>query len=108
MNTLFGDVRYTFRTLSKAPGFAAAIIISIALGIAANATIFSVANGLLWGTLPVRDPGRLVVFNEGKSLSYPDFVDYRNQTQDVFEGGVCAHFPLIHASLGISGEPERV
>ena len=108
MNTLFGDVRYTFRTLSKAPGFAAAIIISIALGIAANATIFSVANGLLWGTLPVRDPGRLVVFNEGKSLSYPDFVDYRNQTQDVFEGGVCAHFPLIPASLGISGEPERV
>ena len=108
MNTLIGDVRYTFRTLSKAPGFAAVIIISIALGIAANATVFSVANGLLWGTLPVRDPVRLVVFNEGTSLSYPDFVDYRNQTQDVFEGGVCAHFPLIPASLGISGEPARV
>jgi predicted permease len=108
MNTLFGDVRYTFRTLSKAPGFAAVIIISIALGIAANATVFSVANGLLWGTLPVRDPGRLVVFDEGKSLSYPDFTDYRDQTRDVFEGGVCAHFPLIPASLGVSGEPERV
>jgi predicted permease len=108
MNTLFGDVRYTFRTLSKAPGFAAVIIISIALGIAANATVFSVANGLLWGTLPVRDPGRLVVFNEGTSLSYPDFVDYRHQTQDIFDGGVCAHFPLIPASLGVSGEPTRV
>jgi predicted permease len=108
MNTLFGDVRYTFRTLSRAPGFTAVIIVSIALGIAANATVFSVANGLLWGTLPVRDPGRLVVFNEGTSLSYPDFVDYRNQTQDIFEGGVCAHFPLIPASLGASGEPERV
>ena len=66
MNTLFGDVRYTFRTLSKAPGFAAAIIISIALGIAANATIFSVDNGLLRGTLPGGGPGRLGRFNEGR------------------------------------------
>jgi putative ABC transport system permease protein len=108
MKTLLQDVRYTFRTLSKAPGFTAIIMISIALGIAANATVFSVANGLLWGVLPVRDPGRLVAFAEGDSLSYPDFIDYRDQTKDVFEGGVCAHFPLIPASLGDHGQPERI
>lgn len=102
------DVRYAFRTLAKSPGFTAVILISVALGIAANATVFSVANGLLWGVLPVKDPGRMVMFSEGKSFSYPDYLDYREQTTDVFEGGVAAHFPLIPASLGGVGEPERV
>ena len=49
METLWQDVRYAVRTLSKTPGFALIIIISIALGIGANATVFSIANGLLWG-----------------------------------------------------------
>jgi putative ABC transport system permease protein len=108
METLVQDIRYTFRTLSKAPGFTAVIIVSIALAIAANVTIFSVANGLLWSALPVRDQGRLVVFSEGESFSYPDYVDFREQTKDIFEGGVCAHFPLIPASVGSKGEPERI
>jgi macrolide transport system ATP-binding/permease protein len=102
------DLRYAARTLSQSPGFTAAVILSIALGIAANATVFSVANGLLWGVLPVKDPGRLVMFSEGKSFSYPDYLDYRDQTASVFAGGVAAHFPLIPASLGGAGEPERV
>ncbi len=79
------------------------IVISIALGFAANATVFSVANGLLWGVLPVKDPGRMVMFSEGHSFSYPDYIDYRDQATDVFEGGVTAHFPLIPASLGGPG-----
>jgi len=108
METLLQDVRYAIRTLVKVPGFTVVIIISIALGIAANATVFSVANGLLWSVLPVKDPGRLVMFSEGESFSYPDYVDFRDQTTDVFEGGVVAHFPLIPASLGGTGEPERV
>jgi len=107
METLLQDVRYALRTVKNAPGFAAVIIISIALGIAANATVFSVANGLLWGVLPVKDPGRLVVFQESESLSYPDFTDYRDQTAQVFEG-VCAHFPLVPVSLGGKGQPERI
>jgi predicted permease len=108
METLLQDVRYAIRTLVKVPGFTAVIIISIALGIAANATVFSVANGLLWSVLPVKDPGRLVMFSEGESFSYPDYVDFRDQTTDVFEGGVVAYFPLIPASMGGTGEPERV
>ncbi|MFZ0961949.1 MAG: ABC transporter permease [Terriglobia bacterium] len=102
------DVRFAIRTLAKSPGFAGVIIISVALGIAANATVFSVANGLLWGVLPVKNPGRMVMFSEGKSFSYPDYMDYRAQTMEVFEGGVAAHFPLIPANFGGTGEPERV
>src|SRR5271157_3681703 len=108
MDTLLKDLRFAVRSLLKAPALTLVIIISIALGIAANATVFSVANGLLWSVLPVKDPGRLVMFTEGESFSYPDYMDYRDQTTDVFEGGVVAHFPLIPASLGGTGEPERV
>jgi predicted permease len=108
MQMLLQDIRYATRTLLRAPGFASVVIISIALGFAANATVFSVANGLLWGVLPVKNPGRMVMFSEGESFSYPDYVDYRDQTSSIFEGGVAAHFPIIPASFGGKGEPERI
>jgi predicted permease len=108
MENLLQDLRYAMRTLLRAPGFSAIVIVSIALGFAANATVFSVANGLLWGLLPVKDPGRMVMFSEGQSYSYPDYIDYRDQTGDVFEGGITAHFPLIPASIGGKGDPERI
>lgn len=108
MENLAQDIRYTIRTLLRAPGFSFVVILSIALAFAANATVFSVANGLLWGVLPVRDPGRMVMFSEGNSFSYPDYIDYRDQTTGLFEGGIAAHFPLIPASIGGKGEPERV
>ena len=73
MENLLQDLRYAMRTLLRAPGFSLIVVISIALGFAANATVFSVANGLLWGLLPVKDPGRMVMFSEGQSYSYPDY-----------------------------------
>jgi len=108
MENLAQDIRYTIRTLLRAPGFSFVVILSIALAFAANATVFSVANGLLWGVLPVRDPGRMVMFSEGNSFSYPDYIDYRDQTTAIFSGGIAAHFPLIPASIGGKGAPERV
>ena len=53
LEDLARDVRFALRTLAKSPGLTVAIVISVALGIAANATVFSVANGLLGGVLPV-------------------------------------------------------
>ena len=102
------DLRHAGRTLLKAPGVSILIVISIALGVAANVTVFSIANGLLWGVLPIKDPGRMVMFSEGKSFSYPDYLDLSEQTRDVSEGGVVAHFPIIPVSIGGKIEPERV
>src|SRR6476469_10733544 len=93
MENLLQDLRYAMRTLLRAPGFSLIVVISIALGFAANATVFSVANGLLWGLLPVKDPGRVVMFSEGQSYSYPDYLDYRDQSGDLFDGGLAGHFP---------------
>ena len=108
MTRILQDLRYAWRNLSHSPAISLVIVLSIALGIAANTAVFSVANGLLWGLLPVSHPERLVMFSEGKSFSYPDYLDYSELTRDVFDGGVVAHFPIIPASVGGSGAPERV
>ena len=107
LDTLSQDISYSWRTLRKGPGFTAAVVFSIALGIAANTTVFSIVNAVLLGSLPVRQPDRLVNFSEGNSFSYPDYIDYRDQTKDVFEG-VCANLVLVPASLGGVAEPERI
>ena len=80
MENLVQDLRYAIRTLLRAPAFSIVVIISIELGFAANDTVFSVANGLVWGVLPVKDPGRIVMFSEGQSFSYPDYTDYRERS----------------------------
>jgi predicted permease len=105
--TVVQDLNYTARMLLKNPGFTAAVAVSVALAIAANSTVFGIVNGLLLGALPVREPSRLVCLNAGNSFSYLDYVDYRDQTGQVFEG-VAAHFPFTPASLGGGGEPERI
>jgi len=108
MHTLLQTFRFASRSLLKAPGFSLVVIISIGLAFAANATVFSVANGLLWGVLPVKNSQDLVMFSEGRSFSFPDYIDYNAQTGEIFESGVVAHFPLIPASLGGSDTPERI
>ena len=103
LGALGRDTAYALRTCARNPGFTAAVTISIALGIAANTTVFSMVNAVLLGELPVREPERLVAFSE--TLSHPDYLDYRDRT-GVF-AGVAAHFPVLPASLSGAGEPER-
>src|SRR5271154_6958964 len=91
MGNLLQDLRYAWRAFFKAPWFALLAIVTLALGIAVNTTIFSVVNGMLLRPLPVAHPEQLVVLSllQGgdKSLqnfSYPDYGDLREQTGSSF------------------------
>jgi predicted permease len=94
MRTLWNDIRYAMRTLGKSPGFAVIGIVTLALGMAVNTTIFSVINGILLRPLPVPHAEQITVLASQQggekdlgSFSYPDFVDLRDQlkgTNDLF------------------------
>src|SRR5690242_1515924 len=108
MRTLVQDLTYAARSFAKTPGFTAMVVLSIALGIAANTTVFSIVNGLLLSSARVGDPGSLYSLNDGNTISWPDFKDYRDQTTGKVFEGVAGFFPLVPANVGGHGEPERV
>src|SRR5260370_7179526 len=62
MERLWQDLRYSARTLHKSPGFAAAAVLSLALGIGANTAIFSLLNAVVLRLLPLRNPEHLEQF----------------------------------------------
>jgi predicted permease len=90
VENLFIDLRYAFRTLARRPGFTLVAILSLGLGIGANATIFGLVDALLLRSLPVKDPGRLVKIYTLDArnpsapvpmLSHLNWKDYREQAR---------------------------
>ncbi|MEG9435538.1 ABC transporter permease [Edaphobacter sp. HDX4] len=65
MTTVFQDVRFAFRQLRKTPAFTVTVLLTLALGIGANAAIFTLVNGVLLSSLPVTDPATLVRVGDG-------------------------------------------
>jgi putative ABC transport system permease protein len=113
MRILQQDLAYTFRRLSRSPGFAVAVIVSIGLGIACNATIFSMVSRFVLRPAPVGDPTWLLtlhILHDGdqccNSFPEPVFQDVRDQGKSF--SGVAAYNELVPASIGGKGEPERV
>ena len=118
METFWQDIRHGLRVLRKSPGFSAVAVLSLALGIGANTTIFTVVNAILLHPLPVKDISQLVELdtidtktkvgfaNATKiGMSFPNFQDYQKQTE-VFSALSC----IVPVPLTWSGgsEPRQV
>ena len=105
------DLRYTFRTLARSPGFALTAILVTALGIGANTAAFSVADFVLIRPLPFTDPDRLVKLWErppgyGRfELSPPNYRDYKAESHSFAAMGA---FHSTSVNLVGMGEPERL
>src|SRR4051794_26124494 len=114
MSTLIRDLRFGLRSLVRAPGFAAAAVLSLALGMGANAAIFSVVDGVLLKPFPLPSPERVALLFEadatqaGRRLggaSEATFADWRREARTFSALGAMTSTNL---SLVSGGEPESL
>ena len=112
MEKLLQDIRFGFRQLIKQPGFAALAIISMALGIGANTSIFSLVDTALLRPLAVKEPSQLVelygTLHNGADWSlqsYPNYKDYRDRNT-VFSGLFV--YRVVVSSLTVNNSSQRV
>ena len=106
MNALWKNARYGMRVLAKSPGFTLVAVLTLALGIGANAAIFSVVYSALLRPLPYYQPNRLVTLGEGRTQtrdnelvsrnsSMPDFMDWK-KTAKSFESLTAYGYDTFH------------
>jgi predicted permease len=111
MHTLLQDLRFAVRMLAKSPGFTAAAVLTLALGIGANAAIFSLVNDLFFRPLPVKDPRGLVQLVKKipatsfmRGYEYANYLDIRDRAT-AFSGVIAYSTSWI--SLAASGSPAE-
>jgi predicted permease len=111
VETTFRDLRYALRALGKNPGFAAAAVLSLGLGLGANTAIFTLVNTVLLKSLPVKDPGRLFFIDSsggkdhGNAPPYPCYERLRDSNH-YFSG--MAAFSGERFKVTIDGVPEQI
>jgi putative ABC transport system permease protein len=111
--TLLRDLKFALRSLGRAKGLSATVIVTLALGIGANASIFSVVRGVLLRPLVNRDESRLIyirqsapgVGSENAAFSVPEIIDLRGRIKTVTELG---EFSTITFTMVGLGEPRQV
>ncbi len=113
----FADLQFAVRNLKKAPAFTAVAVLSIAFGISANSTVFTLVDQVVLRALPVSQPARLVQVDaqktesygggmgDGTELSYPMYKDLHDRNE-VFKGLFCRYSTTLH--VGLRGHTERV
>src|SRR5207253_2988351 len=110
VETLGQDLRYAVRTLRKNPGFTATAVVTLALGLGANAAIFSIVDAVLLRPLPYPEPDRLVMMWEKppggfrNGVSSLNFLDWKDQCTTI---DMAASSGSWHTMTG-RGEPQRV
>ena len=101
--TIVQDLRYGLRSMRKTPGFSAAVILTVALGIGANTAMFSVIRGVLLKPLAYRDPGRVVLLADGATpIRFHDFLQGAHSYTEVGAYAVTAE----QMALSGIGRPE--
>src|SRR5580692_1659976 len=113
MRSIIPDVRYSARALLRSPGFTAVAVVTLALGIGANASIFSVARAVLLRPLPFPAPERLVEVSESRidrgwtnaSFTHANFWDVHDANHSLSAMGALG---WTTANLTGAGNPERL
>jgi putative ABC transport system permease protein len=108
LHSLLRDVRYALRNMRRSPGFTIVAVMTLALGIGMNATVFTLANSVLFKGFPLVDNSRIVYMLSGEpwyGVSWPDFEDWRAQAKSV--DGLAAVRDLGIGLSDKNGLPER-
>jgi putative ABC transport system permease protein len=110
---IWGDIRYAVRIMCRTPLFAATVVLTVAIAIAANATIFTIVNAVMIRSLPYAEPNRIMqVAEKNDKLNLPtfaasvlNFLSWREQTQSFEQLGGVGYATF---TLSGSGEPEQL
>ena len=115
MGILMQDLRFAVRQMAKKPGFTAVVVLTMALGIGANAAIFSVLDAVLLRPLPYSDPNRLIKVwtrftgigapNDQNWVSAPEFRDFQQLNKSFSDLAAIGSGSI---NLGVKGSPQRV
>src|ERR1700683_507438 len=108
MGTIWQDIRFAMRTLTRWPGFTLIAVFTLALGIGANTAIFTVVNAVLLRPLAFKDPSQIVLVEEKSQFptittSYQNYQDWRDQSHS-FESMQASCATAL--TLTGMGEPE--